>query len=156
MQSALLLGVQKLFVLAAVLGEEVIHQRRDIFLAIAQRRQRQIDHVQPVVQILAELAFFHQPLQIGVGGGDDAHVHLDGFGRPQRHELALLNHAQQLGLRLGTMVPISSKKMVPRFAISKYPLRDAMAPVKAPLTWPNSADSSRSDGTDPLFTGTNG
>ena len=27
--------------------------------------------------------------------------------------------------------------------------------MKAPLTWPNSADSSRSGGTEPVFTGTN-
>ena len=53
------------------------------------------------------------------------------------------------------MVPISSKKIVPLLAISKYPLRAATAPVNAPFTWPNSADSSSSDGTEPLFTGTN-
>jgi hypothetical protein len=45
----------------------------------------------------------------------------------QRHELALLNHAQQFGLRFWLIVPISSKKIVPLLAISKAPLRDATA-----------------------------
>ena len=92
--------VQQLVVFAAVLVEEVLDQRGNIFLAVAQRRQRQVDHVEAVVQILAEAPFLHQLLQIGVGGGHDAHVDADGFGRAQRHELALLDHAQQLGLGL--------------------------------------------------------
>jgi len=33
-----------------------------------------------------------------VGGGDDAHVHLQGLGRAHRSHLFLLQHAQQLGL----------------------------------------------------------
>ena len=37
----------------------------------------------------------------------------------------------------GPMVPISSKKIVPRLAVSNKPLRLAMAPVNDPLTCPN-------------------
>ena len=44
----------------------------------------------------------------------------------------------------GPMVPISSRKIVPRSATSNCPFLDAMALVNAPLTWPKSVDSSRS------------
>src|ERR1039457_3809258 len=45
--------------------------------------------------------------------------------------------------------------LVPRAASSKEPFLLWMALVKAPFTWPNSVDSSRSVGSEPLFTGTN-
>ena len=44
--------------------------------------------------------------------------------------------------------------MVPRLAVSKYPLRLASAPVNAPLTCPNRVDSSRSGGSEPELTPT--
>ena len=70
------------------------------FLALAQRRQGDVDDVQPVIQVFAEPAFFHQLAQVGVGGREDPHIHLDDLGRAERHELPLLDHAQQLDLRL--------------------------------------------------------
>ena len=42
----------------------------------------------------------------------------------------------------GPMSPISSRNMVPPFAVSNRPRLVAMAPVKAPRAWPNSSDSS--------------
>src|SRR3989441_8759702 len=54
------------------------------------------------------------------------------------------------------MVLISSKKMVPWSATSNRPFFEATAPVNAPLTWPNSWDSSRSTGIEPVLTGTKG
>ncbi len=38
--------------------------------------------------------------QVAVGGGDDAHVHLNFLHSAQVHEALVLQHAQQLGLRL--------------------------------------------------------
>ena len=58
------------------------------------------DDVQPVEQVLAELALLHHLAQVDVGGGDDPHVDLDRLHAAEPHELALLDHAQQLGLRL--------------------------------------------------------
>ena len=75
-------------------------QQRDVFLALAQRRQLHRDDVQPVVQVLAEPPVVHHRAQVDVGGRDDAHVHLDRVDAAEAHELALLDHAQQLGLRL--------------------------------------------------------
>ena len=58
------------------------------------------DDVQPVEQVLAEPALLHHLPQVDVGGGDDADVDLDRLHAAEAHELALLDHAQQLGLRL--------------------------------------------------------
>ena len=66
-----------LAVLLAVLLDEVLHEQRNVVLAIAQRRQLHVDDVQPVEQILAEPSFLHQLPEIDVRRSDDAHVHLD-------------------------------------------------------------------------------
>ena len=58
-------------VLLAVLLEEVPDQEWNIVLAIAERRQLDRDHVQPVEQILAEPVLLHHLAEIDVGGGDD-------------------------------------------------------------------------------------
>ena len=75
-------------------------QRRDVVLPLAQRRQVDVDDVQPVVEVLAEAALVHHLLEVAVGGRDDARVDADRLHAAEPHELALLHHAQQLGLRL--------------------------------------------------------
>ena len=90
----------RLAALLAELVEEVLHEQRDVVLALAQRRQLHGDDVQAVEQVLAEPALLHHVAQVDVGRGDDAHVHLDRLDAAEPHELALLNHAQQLGLRV--------------------------------------------------------
>ena len=47
----------------------------DVVLALAQRRDPEVDDVEAVVEVFAELALRDQVLQVPVGGGDDAHVH---------------------------------------------------------------------------------
>src|SRR5580700_85743 len=59
----------------------------------------QRDHVQPVKQIFAEAAFANKLHQIFVGRRKNPHVNFDRLSAAQTHELALLNHAQKLGLR---------------------------------------------------------
>ena len=79
--------------------QEVLHEQRDVLLPLAQRRQLHRDHVQPVVQVLAELAVCDHPSEVAVGGGDHAHVHLDRVRVADPLELALLQHPQQLHLQ---------------------------------------------------------
>ena len=55
---------------------EVARQQRNVLAPLAQRRDADLDHVQPVKQVVAELAVGHRLLQIDVGGGDHPHVHL--------------------------------------------------------------------------------
>ena len=83
-----------------ILLQEVLDEQRNIFAALAQRRQVKRDHVQTVEQILAERAFAHHLPQIDVGRGDDAHVDVHLLHAAEMHELAILQHAQYLGLRV--------------------------------------------------------
>ncbi len=56
---------------------------------------------------------------------------------------------------VGVISPTSSSKIVPPCASSKRPRRSAMAPVKAPRTWPKSSDSSKVSDRAPQFWATN-
>ena len=85
--------------LARELFEEVIGEQQDVRLALAQRRHEDREHVQPVVEILAEFAGGNRFLQILVGGRDQADVGADRLGAAEPFEFALLQHAQQLDLR---------------------------------------------------------
>src|ERR1039458_7326972 len=58
------------------------------------------EHVQPVVKIRPEGAVLDQGLQIFVGGGDRPEIHLDLLVAAHPHDLLLLQHPQQVGLRL--------------------------------------------------------
>ena len=56
--------------------------------------------MQPIVQVLAKTPVLHQMLQVHIGGRDDPDVDLHGLDAAQTHELPLLDHTEQLGLRL--------------------------------------------------------
>src|SRR5208282_4658019 len=90
---------RRLVVLAAELVEKTLDELGDIFLPLAERRQLQRNDVEAVIQVLAETAFANQLHQIFVGGRENANVDLDCIGAAETHELALLNDAEQLGLR---------------------------------------------------------
>ena len=66
-----------LALLGAVFADKMLDEQGDVLLALAQGRQADLDHVEPVEQVVAEGARPHQRLQVAVGGGDDAHVRLD-------------------------------------------------------------------------------
>ena len=80
--------------------EEELHQQRQVALALAQRRDVDVEDVEAVVEVLAEQARRdHALLQVAVGRGDDAHVDAHRLVGAQRLDHPLLQHAQQLGLR---------------------------------------------------------
>ena len=64
------------------------------------RRQPQRHDVEAEEQILAEQALLDQDAQVLVGGRDDPHVGLDRGAAADGGVFALLQHAQQAGLRL--------------------------------------------------------
>src|SRR5438067_3158839 len=88
----------RLAVLQGEFLDEIFHQQRNVFLAFAQRRQIHGDDVEAIEEILAEATFFDALLQIHVGGSDDAHIYLNLADATQMHELAVLEHSQDLGL----------------------------------------------------------
>ena len=57
--------------------EEMLDEKRNVFLPLSKRRQVYGNDIEPVVQVLAELPFGYHPDEIAVGGGNHAHVHLD-------------------------------------------------------------------------------
>src|SRR5438128_8192514 len=58
--------------LTVVTAYEVLDQRRDVLAPIAQRRQRNVDDVQAVVEVLSKLALVDHPPEIAVARRDDA------------------------------------------------------------------------------------
>ena len=62
--------------LARELAHEVVDQQRNVFPAFAQRRQSRCGRRSAGRKVGPELAFLDQLLQVFVGGGDKAEVHL--------------------------------------------------------------------------------
>ena len=87
-------------VVAADAGQKMIDQRGDVFFALAQRRQTNVDDVQPEIKVAAKGAFFHFLGQIAIGGGDDAEIRAPGDQRSHRTEFLFLQDPQQLGLQV--------------------------------------------------------
>ena len=58
----------------ADLVEERVGQLEDVVEPLAQRRQRDLEDAEPVVEVLAELAAPHRGVQVAVGRGDHADV----------------------------------------------------------------------------------
>ena len=74
---------------------------------------------------------------------------------PSRWNSRSCSTRSSLACRPNGRSPISSRKMVPRWASSKRPMRWLTAPVNAPLTCPNSSASSRASGSALQLTATN-
>ena len=81
-------------------AQEVRRQDGDVLLARAQRRHLDGEHVDAVVEVLAEAPRLHVAPEIAVGGSNDAHVHLAGVLLADALVAALLQNAQQLALQL--------------------------------------------------------
>src|SRR5262245_48461933 len=79
----------------------MLGERQYVFFAVAKRRQVNVDDVQPIKEVFAEVAGSDGALEIRVSSGNDSSVDLARLGVAERRELALLNHAQQSGLGLG-------------------------------------------------------
>ena len=79
-----------------------------------------------------EATFAAHALEVLVRRGDDAHVDAHLPSAADRHHQAVLQHAQDLRLQSSAMSPISSRKIVPPCASSKWPRRACRAPVTRP------------------------
>jgi hypothetical protein len=94
------------------LRHEVLDEQRNVLAPLAERRQRDLEDVQPVEEILAERALGNHPLQRRVGGGNDPHVHLDRLVATQTLEGALLQRPQQFALQPRLIVRSRREKIV--------------------------------------------
>src|SRR5262249_43616993 len=71
-------------------GEEVLDQERHVLGPLAQRRQRDADDVQPIVQVLAELAALRLRFQVLIRRREHADVDLDRAVAADAFDLSLL------------------------------------------------------------------
>ncbi len=76
-------------------------QKRYILAALAQRRDVDRNHVEPVIEVFAEAARFGFLQQVAIAGGDDPGIDADGLRIADALELVLLQHAEQFDLQLG-------------------------------------------------------
>jgi hypothetical protein len=80
------------------LVEQALGEHRDRLLPLAQRRDLEAQHFEPVEEVGAEPPGRHGVLEPDVGGRDHPEVHLDLDRAADAPELAALDRAQQLGL----------------------------------------------------------
>jgi hypothetical protein len=70
----------------------------NVFPALTQRGERNGKDMQALPEVFPEGSLPHFRLQVPVGGGNDADIHLQGAGALQAFELPILDQPQQLGL----------------------------------------------------------
>src|SRR5262245_51189447 len=81
------------------LAEEIFGQGANILRPLAKRRNANRNDAQAVIQIFAELVLRDQVCEVAVRCGNDPHRNADRLFAADSLELALLQHAQQFGLR---------------------------------------------------------
>ena len=78
--------------------QEMLRQRLDVFGPFAQRRQVDLEDVEPEKQVVAEPALRHTPRQILMRRGENADVQRLRLVGADRQNLVVFQHAQQLDL----------------------------------------------------------
>src|SRR5579864_7107683 len=76
----------------------MLDQWRDVFATLAQRRKRDGENIDAMIEILAKFPLSHQLVELPMCGDD--HPYIDGNGAIASHPLdfAGLKHPQKLGL----------------------------------------------------------
>src|SRR5258708_11943537 len=82
-------------------GKKMIGERQDVGAAFAKRRNREIENVQPEIEILAKSAGFHGGGKVDVGERDQPRFDAQGIRTAEALKCTLLQNAQELALRLG-------------------------------------------------------
>ena len=119
--------------LGEVRGELAEKQVDIVFVALAQGGHLDLDAGQAVVEVLAELTRGHGVGQVHVGGGDHAHVGLLHLGGADLHEFAVLQDAQQEGLRLARQLADLVEKKGPAVGLLEVALPLADGAREGPL-----------------------
>src|SRR5690606_29868654 len=84
--------------------EESSRESGNILDALAKRWHLEVDHVQPIVEVLAKLSAFDEALDRSVRGGDDAHVDGASAVLADASHLVLLKDSQELRLQIEARV----------------------------------------------------
>ncbi len=86
-------------VLVIHVGQQCLDQFRDVFFMLAQRGHVDVENVESIIKIVAQLASRHGFLGNLVGCGQNADIDRGLHFAAQPAQLAVLEHAQQFGLR---------------------------------------------------------
>ena len=78
-----------------------MHQRLDVFGALAQRRQMNLKTVDAIEQIRAKRSVSHYGINVAVGRRDDAHVDFNFAHAAHAEKCARLDCSQQFRLQAG-------------------------------------------------------
>ena len=76
----------------------MLHEQRDVFASLPERRQHQADHGDSKEEVLPELALLYQALQVLVGRHQNTDIHFLRVLAAHAVELPILEHTQQLAL----------------------------------------------------------
>ena len=113
-----------LAIAGAAAAEKVRGQQRNVFAPIAQRGQMDLHRVEAEEQVFAEVARRGLFVQLGIGGGENAHVDAPRLRRADPLQFAGLEHAQQLGLLAhGDVGDLVEKQ---RAAVGQFEAADAV------------------------------
>ena len=97
-------------VLAVELGQEPDRQHRNFVAPLPERRHPDLHHIEPVVEILSELAALHRVFQVAVGRRDHTRVDVDHSMAADAREPEILEHVEELSLqregKLGDLVEV--------------------------------------------------
>ena len=81
--------------------EKVLDKEWDIFDPLAQGRNAELDHLEPIEQILTETTRLDPLSEVAVGRRNEAKIDLD-LSRPaDPHDVTLLEHPQEFDLQIG-------------------------------------------------------
>ena len=111
----------------------MIAQFRDVLAAFPQRRDDDVEDVQPVVEILAERLRLHPSFQVLVRRRDDPHVRVDHLRSADPRDLLLLDGAQELRLDRRRDVPDLVEEERPPLGVLELPGPGGGRPRERPL-----------------------
>lgn len=72
--------------------------RQNVLPSLSQGRKLHLDDTDPIEEVLAKTSFLDHLTQVLVGGGDDADIELDLFGRSDPFQFVLLKNSKKFGL----------------------------------------------------------
>src|SRR5262245_40656092 len=110
--------------------QKMVGEQRNVFPAVAQRRDADFYRVQAEEQVLAEGPGGALGLRLALGGEVDRQFTLRVLGEATRLKLAVSSQRNRLGCCRREKFAISSRKGVASSAISKRPTRSVLASVK--------------------------
>jgi hypothetical protein len=79
--------------------DQVLNEPRQVLEPLAQRRNVNFEHVEAIIQIVAETARVYFRPEIPIGGGEDPNIDSDWGRGTHWQDRLLLKHSQQLRLQ---------------------------------------------------------